>query len=43
MALKEWLQETAIDAKIESLQPGDCYEVVEGSFKGKEGVVFLVI
>lgn len=39
VALKEWLQETAIDTKIESLQPGDRCEVLEGPFKGKEGVV----
>jgi transcriptional antiterminator RfaH len=34
-----WLQGEVIDAKVEKLQPRDQYDVKEGLFKGKEGIV----
>ena len=34
-----WLQGEVIDAKVEKLQPGDQYDVKEGPFKGKQGIV----
>jgi transcription antitermination factor NusG len=34
-----WLQGEIMDAKVEKLQPGDTYNVKEGYFKGKEGIV----
>jgi transcriptional antiterminator RfaH len=34
-----WLQGEVIDAKVEKLQPGDQYDVKEGLFKGKKGIV----
>ncbi len=34
-----WLQGEVIDAKVEKLLPGDQYDVKEGPFKGKQGIV----
>ncbi|MBL4904458.1 MAG: UpxY family transcription antiterminator [Flavobacteriaceae bacterium] len=40
--MKTWLSDEIIDAKVEKLQPGDIFNVSEGPFKGKEGIVHEV-
>ena len=37
--MKEWLSGETVDAKVESLRPGDKMSVPSGFFKGKEGVI----
>jgi len=39
LILKEYLQNTRLDANLESLKPGDIFSIPTGPFKGREGIV----
>jgi len=37
--LKTWLQGEQMDTKVENILPGDVYNIKDGHFMGKEGIV----
>ena len=39
LILKEFMQNTRLEAKLESLKPGDVFSIPTGPFKGSEGIV----
>lgn len=39
LILKEFMQNTRLEANLESLKPGDVFSIPTGPFKGSEGIV----
>lgn len=40
--MKEWIQGTTFETRVESMRPGDHFQITEGPFQGKEGIIHKV-